>query len=38
VLLVIAILALLFLFRDSLGFGGTKTEIKVPEKIDVNLN
>jgi hypothetical protein len=38
VLLVIAILALLFLFRDQLGFGGDKTEIDVPEQIDVTVN
>ena len=37
VLLIIVILVLLFLFRDQLGFG-SKTEIKVPDKIDVNVN
>ena len=38
VLLIIAVLVLLFLFRDQLGFGGDKTEISVPDKIDVNIN
>ncbi|WP_205479400.1 hypothetical protein [Sphingomonas arenae] len=38
VLLIIAVLALLFLFRNELGFGGDKTEISVPDKIDVNIN
>jgi hypothetical protein len=38
VLLIIAVLALLFLFRDQLGFGGDKTEIEVPEQIDVTVN
>lgn len=39
VLLIIAVLALLFLFRNDLGFGGKETtEIKVPDKIDVNIN
>lgn len=39
VLLIIAVLALLFLFRDQLGFGGgDTTEISVPDKIDVNIN
>jgi len=37
VLLIIVVLVLLFLFRDQLGFGG-KTEVKVPDKIDVNVN
>ena len=37
VLLIIAVLALLFLFRDQLGFG-SKTEIQVPEQIDVTVN
>lgn len=37
ILLLLAILAALFLFRDSLGFGG-KTEVKVPESINVNVN
>ncbi len=38
VVLIIVILVLLFLFRDQLGFGGDKTEITVPDKIDVNIN
>lgn len=38
VLLIIVVLVLLFLFRDQLGFGGSKTDINVPDKIDVNVN
>ena len=38
VLLVIVVLVLLFLFRDQLGFGTTKTEVNVPDKIEVNVN
>ncbi len=38
VLLIIVVLVLLFLFRDQLGFGASKTEIDVPEKIDVTVN
>ncbi len=38
VLLIIVVLGLLFLFRDQLGFGGSKTEISIPDKIDVNVN
>ena len=38
VLLIIVILVLLFLFRDQLGFGADKTEISIPDKIDVNVN
>ena len=38
VLLIIVVLVLLFLFRDQLGFGGDKTEITVPDQIDVNVN
>lgn len=38
VLLIIVVLVLLFLFRGQLGFGGDKTEIEVPDKIDVNVN
>ena len=38
VLLIIVVLVLLFLFRDQLGFGTTKTEVNVPEQIDVNVN
>ena len=37
VLLIIVILVLLFLFRDQLGFG-SKTEINVPDQIEVNVN
>ena len=38
VLLIIVVLVLLFLFRGQLGLGGSKTEIQVPDKIDVNIN
>jgi hypothetical protein len=38
VLLVIVVLVLLFLFRDQLGFGGDKTEISIPDKVEVNVN
>ena len=38
VLLIIVVLVLLFLFRDQLGFGGDKTEITIPDQIDVNVN
>lgn len=38
VLLIIVVLALLFLFRDELGFGGSETEINIPDQIDVNVN
>ena len=38
VLLIIVVLVLLFLFRDQLGFGGDKTEIIIPDKIEVNVN
>lgn len=38
VLLVIVVLVLLFLFRDQLGFGSEKTEISIPDKIEVNVN
>ena len=38
VLLIIVVLGLLFLFRDQLGFGGDKTEVSIPDKIDVNVN
>ena len=34
VLLIIALLVLAYLFRDSLGLGGDKTEINVPDKIE----
>ena len=39
VLLIIVVLVLLFVFRDQLGFGGaSKTEVEVPEQINVNVN
>ena len=38
VLLVIVVLVLLFLFRDQLGFGSDKTEITIPDKVEVNVN
>ncbi|HEY8592634.1 MAG TPA: hypothetical protein VIL42_07195 [Sphingomicrobium sp.] len=38
VLLIIIVLALLWLFRDNLGFGGNTTNVNVPDKIDVNVN
>jgi len=38
VLLVIVVLVLLFLFRDQLGFGADKTDINIPDKIEVNVN
>ncbi|GAA4749065.1 hypothetical protein GCM10023264_14030 [Sphingomonas daechungensis] len=38
VLLIVVILVLLFLFRDQLGFGSRTTEVKVPDKIEVNVN
>jgi uncharacterized membrane protein len=38
VILLIAVLALLYLFRDQLGLGGSHTTIKVPDKINVNVN
>ncbi len=37
-LLIIVVLALLFIFRDQLGLGGSKTEISIPDKIEVNVN
>ena len=37
VLLIIVVLVLLFLFRDQLGFG-SKTNINIPDKIEVNVN
>lgn len=37
VLLIIVVLVLLFLFRDQLGFG-SKTEVNVPDQIEVNVN
>lgn len=38
VLLIIVVLVLLFLFRDQLGFGGSTTEVQVPDEIQVNVN
>ena len=38
VLLIIVVLVLLFQFRDQLGFGTQKTEVNVPDKIEVNVN
>ncbi|MCY7338353.1 MAG: hypothetical protein LH465_00095 [Sphingomonas bacterium] len=38
VVLIIVILLLLFLFRDQLGLGGSKTEVSIPDKIEVNIN
>ncbi|HEY6662235.1 MAG TPA: hypothetical protein VIZ66_04865 [Sphingomicrobium sp.] len=38
VLLIIVVLVLLFIFRGQLGFGGNTTEVKVPDKIDVDVN
>ncbi|MFL6730607.1 MAG: hypothetical protein ACJ8E3_07300 [Sphingomicrobium sp.] len=38
VLLIIVVLVLLFIFRGQLGFGGNKTTVEVPDKIDVNVN
>jgi uncharacterized membrane protein len=38
VLLIIIVLALLWLFRDNLGFGSKTTNVNVPDKIDVNVN
>lgn len=37
VLLIIVVLVLLFLFRGQLGFGN-KTEVKVPDTINVDVN
>ena len=38
VILIIVVLVLLFLFRGQLGLGGDKTEVQVPDQIDVNVN
>jgi uncharacterized membrane protein len=38
VLLIIVVLVLLFLFRDQLGFGTSKTEVNIPDQIEVNVN
>ena len=37
VVLIIVILVLLFLFKDQLGFGH-KTNVNIPDKIEVNVN
>lgn len=37
VLLIIVVLVLLFYFRNDLGFG-KKTEVNVPDKINVDVN
>jgi hypothetical protein len=37
VLLLIVLLVMLFLFRDQLGLGGSTTNIKVPDEINVNV-
>ncbi len=36
IVLILALLVLAYVFRDSLGFGGTT--VKVPDSIDVNVN
>ena len=36
--MIIVVLVLLFLFRDQLGFGNSKTDINIPDKIEVNVN
>jgi uncharacterized membrane protein len=39
VLLIIVILVMLFLFKDQLGFGGSKdTDINIPNSINLNVN
>ena len=38
VVLIVVVLVLLFLFKDQLGLGGSKTEISVPDKIELNIN
>ncbi len=38
VLLIIVVLVLVFFFRDQLGLGGHKTEVSIPDKIEVNVN
>ncbi len=38
VLLIIVVLVLLFLFRDQLGFGGSDTDINIPDQVEVNVN
>ena len=38
VLLIIVVLVLLYVFRGYIGLGGNKTEVQVPNSIDVNVN
>lgn len=38
IVLILALLVLAYVFRDNLGFGGSKTEVKVPDSINVNVN
>lgn len=38
VLLIIVLAVLVFVFKDQLGLGGDKTEVTIPDKIDVNIN
>jgi len=38
VVLLIVLALLAYMFRDSLGLGGSKTEITVPDSINVNVN
>ena len=38
VLLIIVVLVLLFMFSDQLGLTQSKTDINIPDKIDVNVN
>jgi uncharacterized membrane protein len=38
VVLLIVLALLAYMFRDQLGFGGSKTEITVPDSINVNVN
>lgn len=37
VLLIIVLAVLVFVFKDQLGIG-KKTEVNIPDKIDVNIN
>ena len=37
-ILIIVVLVLLYVFRGYIGLGGHKTEINVPNSIDVNVN
>ena len=38
VLLIIVVLVLLFLFKDDIFGAGKKTEVNIPDKIEVNVN